>query len=114
MRKLLTDKAFDFLESYINNSSPTGFELNGQKLWLDYIKPFADHHFQDNYNNTVAIINPDARFKVVLEAHADEISWMVNYIDEKGFIHVLPNGGADPMVAPGKHVTIHGDHGLLP
>lgn len=36
----------------------------------------------------------------MLEAHADEISWIVNYIDEKGFLHVIPNGGADPIVCP--------------
>ena len=113
MHKVLTERSVNFLESYINNSSPTGFEMKGQELWLDYISPFTDDNFQDNYNNTVAIINPEAKFKVVLEAHADEISWMVNYIDPKGFIHVLPNGGADPMVAPGKHVHIHSDKGII-
>lgn len=113
MGEILTKRSLEFLEAYINTSSPTGFEKKGQELWLEYIRPFTDDSFQDNYNNTVAIVNPDADFRVVLEAHADEISWMVNYIDDKGFIHVLPNGGADPMVAPGKHVHIHSDDGII-
>ena len=113
MAKDLTENSVRFLASYINNSSPTGFEMQGQKLWLGYIKPFTGEHFQDTYANTVAIVNPSADIKIVLEAHADEISWLVNYIDEKGFIHVLPNGGSDPMVAPGKRVTIHSDEGLV-
>ena len=57
--------------------------MQGQKLWLGYIKPFTGEHFQDTYANTVAIVNPSADIKIVLEAHADEISWLVNYIDEK-------------------------------
>ena len=32
-------KSLTFLESYLNNPSPTGFEKNGQKLWLNYLKP---------------------------------------------------------------------------
>jgi len=113
MPGILTKSSIAFLERYINNSSPTGYEAKGQKIWLDYVKPFVDEYFQDKYLNTVGIINPEARLRVVLEAHADEISWLVNYIDDRGFMHVIPNGGADPMVAIGKHVNIHTDQGLI-
>ncbi|HYG53375.1 MAG TPA: M20/M25/M40 family metallo-hydrolase [Flavobacteriales bacterium] len=113
MSRILTQRSIRFLETYLNNASPTGHESRGQELWLDYIWPFVDDHFQDNYLNTVAVINPEKKLRVVLEAHADEISWLVNYIDKKGFIYVLPNGGADSIVAVGKHVNIHTDKGLV-
>jgi putative aminopeptidase FrvX len=113
MQHILTNNSISFLERYINNSSPTGYEAKGQQLWLEYVMSFADEYFQDNYLNTVAVINPKASLRVVLEAHADEISWLVNYIDKKGFLYVIPNGGTDSMVAPGKHVNIHTFEGLV-
>jgi putative aminopeptidase FrvX len=100
-----------FFEKYINNPSPTGFEWQGQKLWLDYIKPYIDEHYVDNYGTAVGIINPKAKYKVVIEAHADEISWFVNYITSDGLIYVIRNGGSDHQIAPSKRVHIHTDKG---
>ena len=39
---IITDASFQFLKNYINNPSPVGFESGGQKMWLDYMKPFID------------------------------------------------------------------------
>ncbi len=102
-----------FFEKYINNPSPTGFEAKGQKLWLDYIKPYIDEHYVDNYGTAVGIINPKAKYKVVIEAHADEISWFVNYITSDGLIYVIRNGGSDHQIAPSKRVNIHTDNGIV-
>lgn len=110
---ILTDKSLAFLERYLNNPSPTGFESEGQKLWLDYIKPYVDDHFVDNYGTTVGVINPKAEYKVVIEAHADEISWFVHYITKEGFIYVRRNGGSDHMIAPSMRVNIHTDKGIV-
>src|SRR5690606_31673722 len=93
-----------FLEKYLNNPSPTGFESDGQKLWLSYIKPFIDEHWVDNYGTVVGIVNPKAEYKVVIEAHADEISWFVHYINSDGFIYLRRNGGSDHQIAPSKRV----------
>jgi len=110
-KSLLTDKSLLFLKNYINNASPTGFESSGQKLWLEYIKPYIDTHFTDPYGTAVGVINPDQHFKVVLEAHADEISWFVNYVSNEGLIYLKRNGGVDHQIAPGKRVIIHGKKG---
>ena len=111
--KILTNDSVKFLEKYINTPSPTGMEKEGQKLWLDYIKPFTDSQFSDNYGTAVGVINPDAKYKVVLEAHADEISWMVHYITDQGFLYVKKNGGSDHQIAPSKKVVLHTDNGLV-
>lgn len=110
---VVTKKSLEFFEKYINNPSPTGFEWEGQRLWLDYIKPYADEYMVDNYGTAVAIINPKAEFKVVIEAHADEISWFVNYITKEGLIYVIKNGGSDHQIAPSKRVDIHTDKGIV-
>ena len=110
---VVTKKSLAFFEKYINNPSPTGFEWEGQRLWLDYIKPYIDEHMVDNYGTAVAVINPKAKFKVVIEAHADEISWFVNYITKDGLIYVIRNGGSDHQIAPSKRVNIHTDKGIV-
>ncbi|MFD1769024.1 M42 family metallopeptidase [Sphingobacterium suaedae] len=110
---VVTDNSLKFFEKYINNPSPTGFEWEGQKLWLDYIKTYVDETYIDNYGTAMGIINPEASYKVVIEAHADEISWFVNYITKDGLIYVIRNGGSDHQIAPSKRVNIHTDSGFV-
>lgn len=100
-----------FLEKYLNNTSPTGFEVEGQKIWLDYIKPYVDEYVVDTYGSVVGVVNPKAKYKVVIEAHADEISWFVNYISKDGYIYVIRNGGSDHQIAPSMRVNIHASNG---
>lgn len=102
-----------FLEKYLNNASPTGYESEGQKIWMDYLKPYVDEFITDSYGTAVGIINPDAKFKVVIEGHADEISWYVNYITSEGLIYVIRNGGSDHQIAPSKVVNIHTKKGIV-
>ncbi len=102
-----------FLFDYLNNSSPTGFESSGQQIWLDYIKPYINDHMIDVYGTTVGIINPKAPYKVVIEAHADEISWFVNYITDEGYIYVRRNGGSDHQIAPSMRVNIYTEKGIV-
>ena len=110
---IITKKSESFLTDYINNASPTGFESSGQKLWLEYIKPFIDEWHIDNYGTVYGVINPGKDFKVVIEGHADEISWFVNFITKDGFIHVIRNGGSDHVIAPSKRVNIHTSKGVV-
>ncbi len=110
---ILNAASLKFLENYINNASPTGFESPGQQLWLDYIRPYIDTHIVDTYGTVVGVINPDAKYKVVVEAHADEIAWFVHYITPDGFIYLRRNGGSDHMIAPSKRVNIHTPKGIV-
>jgi putative aminopeptidase FrvX len=110
---ILTEKSLSFLRSYINNASPVGFETSGQKLWLNYLKPYIDSFFTDPYGTAVGVINPKSSFKVVIEAHADEISWFVNYVNADGLLYLKRNGGVDHQIAPGQRVFIHGKKGQV-
>jgi putative aminopeptidase FrvX len=106
-------KSREFLFRYLNNASPTGFEAPGQQIWLDYIKPYVQDYTVDVYGSVVGIINAKANYKVVIEAHADEISWFVNYITDDGYIYVRRNGGSDHQIAPSKRVNIHTEKGIV-
>lgn len=112
--KAVTNKnSIVFFEKYINNAAPTSFEISGQKLWLDYIRPYVDETYVDNYGTAVGIVNPKAEYKVVIEAHADEISWYVNYITNDGLLYVIRNGGSDHLIAPSMRVNVHTDKGIV-
>jgi len=106
-------KSKNFLFDYLNNASPTGFESSGQQIWLDYIRPYIDQHIVDVYGTVVGVVNPKAKYKVVIEAHADEISWFVNYITDEGYIYVRRNGGSDHQIAPSMRVNIQTDKGIV-
>ncbi|MES2746957.1 MAG: M42 family metallopeptidase [Bacteroidota bacterium] len=112
-KSILTKSSLTFLEKYLNNASPTGYESEGQKLWMNYLKPYVDTFITDTYGSAVGIINPDAPYKVVIEGHSDEISWYVNYITDNGLIYVIRNGGSDHQIAPSKRVNIHTKKGIV-
>ena len=111
MSKLIDKKSENFLEKYLNAPSPTGYEQQGQKVWMDYLSSFVDQIETDYYGSAYGIINPGKDLKVVIEAHADEISWFVNYITDNGLIHVIRNGGSDHQIAPSKRVKIFTEKG---
>ena len=110
---MINDKSLAFLETYLNNASPTGFEWKGQQIWLDYIKPYIDEQIVDTYGTAVGVINPGQPYKVVIEAHADEISWFVNFISEDGYVYVRRNGGSDHQIAPSMRVNLHTKNGVV-
>ena len=111
--KILNAKSLKFLGEYLNNAAPTGYESNGQKIWMKYLKPYVDEFITDNYGTAVGVVNPDKKFKVVIEGHSDEISWYVNYITDNGLIYVIRNGGSDHQIAPSKWVNIHTKKGIV-
>lgn len=96
----------------MNNASPTGFEREGQRIWSEYVSEYVDEVRSDFYGTAYGIINPDHEYRVVIEAHADEISWFVNYITDEGFIYVIRNGGSDHIIAPSMRVNIHTAGGI--
>src|SRR4051812_29479140 len=109
--EIISKEAFQFFRNYINNASPVGFESSGQQMWLNYLKPFVDTQFSDPYGSAVGVINPQSPFKVVIEAHADEISWFVNYVNNEGLLYLKRNGGVDHQIAPAQRVWVHGKKG---
>ena len=105
-----TTKAFLF--DLLSTPSPTGFETEGQRVWANYIRPFADSVQNDAYGNTWATIEGTEKGKsLMFESHADEIGYMVKYISKEGFLSVSSIGGSDVATARGRWVTFFGDKG---
>jgi putative aminopeptidase FrvX len=107
----MRDKSLAFLRSLINTPSPVGHEARGQRVWLDYVKEFADETYSDHYGNCVAVLNKGGSPRVMLAGHADEIALAVSYIDDDGFIYVRRLGGVDPVVSKAQRVQVHTESG---
>ena len=101
-----------FLENYINAYSPVSEEIEGQTIWAKHLEKYVDELHDDNYGTVYGIIKSKTqdeadRYKVVIEAHCDEISWIITEIDKDGIISVAKHGGSDSAIAPSKKVLIH-------
>jgi putative aminopeptidase FrvX len=100
------------LFTLLNTPSPAGFESEGQKVWMHYVGSFADSLENDAYGNAWATLNGNgSAARVMLEAHADEIGFMIQNITEDGFLYVTRIGGSDRAIARGKRLKILGDKG---
>jgi len=106
-------ESLEFLGNLLNTPTPSSDEARGQRVWLNYIKPFADSVETDTYGNAIAVLNPSGSPKIMVEGHADEIAFQIQYIDEDGFIYFSGVGGHDPGLARGQRVHIHGRKGAV-
>lgn len=107
----MREPSLRFLETLVNTPSPSGHEVKGQRVWLDYVRPFAEETYTDAYGNAVAIINKGGSPRLMLAAHADEIAMVVNFINNEGYIYVRKLGGIDPAITRAQRVTIHTRNG---
>lgn len=105
----------DFLLDLLSTPSPTGFETLGQSKWVNYLRTAADMVENDAYGSAWATLKgANAKAPVImLEAHADEIGYMVKYISKDGFLFVDRVGGSDVATARGRRVDILGDKGTV-
>jgi putative aminopeptidase FrvX len=106
-------ESLEFLKTLVNTPSPSGNELRGQRVWMDYAKQFADESWNDAYGNCVAVLNKGGSPRIMLAAHADEIAMTVNFITKEGFIHVRKVGGVDPAIMRAQRVVIHSRKGAV-
>lgn len=103
----MRERSLEFLRTLLNTPSPVGHEARGQRVWLDYVTPFADETFSDHYGNCVAVLNKGGSPRVMLAGHADEIALVVSFVDEDGFLYVRRLGGVDPVVSKAQRVHVH-------
>jgi len=101
-----------FLYDYLNAYAPVAQEAEGQTIWSNYIKPYVNFLYTDAYGTSYGVKNGTTckdlgTKKVVIEAHCDEIAWIITYIEKSGMIRVKRHGGSDNMIAPSKTVMIH-------
>jgi endoglucanase len=105
----MEEKAFYFLKELIEAPSPSGFDQPAQRVLRQHLDGVVDFQSTDVMGNLISRINSDRKDapRVMLAGHCDEIGFMVQYIDDQGFISFAPIGGVDAHLVPGQRVTIH-------
>ena len=109
----MNKKDLKFLKELVETPSPSGFEQPAQRRIRKELEGVVDELKTDLMGNVIACIkgvgenNP----RVMLAGHCDEIGFIVQYIDDNGFIYFSPIGGVDPHLVPGQRVHIHTDQG---
>jgi len=107
----MREESLSFLKKLVNTPSPVGHEVRGQRVWLEYVKVFADETFSDAYGNCVAVLNKGGSPRLMMSGHADEIAMAVNYIDEDGYVYVRKMGGVNAAIVKAQRVVIHARNG---
>lgn len=110
----MTKREKNFLWNLLNTPSPTGFEMPGQRVWAAEVKKTGASVECDSYGSTWATLPGRAKKVAMLEAHADEIGFMIVQINDKGFLRLNRIGGSDTATARGKRLRILGDKGEVP
>jgi putative aminopeptidase FrvX len=104
-----------FLFDLLNTPSPTGFEIAGQRKWAAYLRPLADRVENDAYGTAWATLEARAAKgtpkRIMFEAHADEIGFIIKQITKEGFLRIDRIGGSDTATARGRRLQILGDNG---
>ena len=95
-----------FLKELLSAPSPVGFEQPAAKVFRERIKGYVDELIPDVHGNTIAVLNPKAKFKFMLTCHVDEIGLIVTHVDDKGYVYTAQLGGMDPALLVGQRVKI--------
>lgn len=96
----------ELLELLITTPAPSGYEINLQKKLIDYMKSTSE--FIDTYQDYTVVhgINKNAKTKILLCAHIDEIGLVVTKINSDGTVKVTQTGGIRPYCYIGQHVRV--------
>ncbi len=90
-----------------------GYEERIRKIVLREVKPLVDEISIDNMGNVIALRKGKGKMKAMVAAHMDEIGFMVNHIDDNGFLRFTTLGGFDPKTLTAQRVIVHGKKDLI-
>jgi len=110
----MNSDSFEFLRELVETGGPSGYEQAVQAIYRRRAESFGAEVRADVMGNAIAAVNPQGSPRVMLAGHADEIGFLVRYIDEDGYVYFGPVGGWDVEVVVGQRVTVHTANGPVP
>lgn len=103
-----------FLKQLLETPTPSGSETRGQKLVTAYMKKYADKVSMDVHGNVIGVLNPQAKTRIMLAGHCDEIGLMVQYISKEGFLTMSALGGITVSLLQAERIIIQTQNGPIP
>jgi endoglucanase len=110
----MNQQDFNFLKELVETPSPSGYEQPAQRVIRKQLEPVASAIECDVMGNLIARLDGNGGPRVMLAGHCDEIGFMVQYVDDNGFIFFGAIGGVDPHLSPGQRIRIHTATGPVP
>ena len=90
---------------------PSGFEDDVREIVVELVTPLVDEVRVDRLGNVIATKRGRRDEVLLLDAHMDEVGFLVSYIEDNGFLRLSPLGGWDARVLPAHAVTVKGRDG---
>ena len=104
----MTPESLGFLRKLLDTPGPSSFEAAPARAWRSEAERLADEVDVDVGGNSFATLNPEARPRLMLAGHIDEIGIMVTHIDDEGYLSFDTIGGWDHQVFVGSVVEHRG------
>lgn len=112
---------------------PSGCEGNVRDMIKEYVTPYADEIITDKLGSLVAVykkrkavsdysiddepLTPDGKpdvSRLMLQAHMDEVGFMIKSVDKDGYLKIAPLSGKDPRTLASRNVTIGDEERKIP
>ena len=102
----------ELLKELCNAPGVPGCEENVSKIVRRELKEFSDEITIDPMGNIIFMISSNSGPKILVDAHMDEVGFIVSHIEESGLVRVIPLGGVDPKLFYGQRLTIWGKNSI--
>jgi endoglucanase len=108
---------FKLLEKLCNAMSVSGDEGEVRRIVLEEVKPYADEVKVDALGSVLVRKRAERSrsvrpLRVLLDAHMDEVGFMIVHDEGDGLYQFKVVGGIDERYLPGKQVIVGKDHAL--
>lgn len=104
-------ESVDVLRTLSDAFGPSGFEDEVRVQIQQLVTPMVDEVSVDTLGNFIATKRGRGDRTLMLDAHMDEIGFMITWVEDGGFLRFTTIGGWDPRIVPAHAITIRTDHG---
>ena len=105
----------DLLKNLLYIPSPSGYEKDIADFIYAYLSQFvsSDKIEIDKHNNVIVKFDFGSDKTVMIDAHSDEIGFIVNNVDRWGSISLQYIGGGDSTILSARHLNILTKNGIV-
>jgi endoglucanase len=102
----------EIVEQLSNAFGPAGFEDEVRVIVRELVEPLVDELRVDALGNLLAVKRGASERTLMIDAHMDEIGFMVSFVEDGGFLRFSTIGGWDARIIPSHRMTIRTDEGV--
>lgn len=100
----------EILNDLTASSGVSGDELSAGTVVLEFLRKYCPSAYIDDMGSVIGTVHSSKKNAphILLDAHLDQVGFIVTYITEEGFVKVGNIGGLDMRIMPAQNVLLHG------